>query len=117
MSAPIRPHPVGRRLSPDVPGAIGVVPRRSSLPAVPGPIAVAGRLRLPVLHLNPRLADGEGQVDVRDLRSADVGDRGDDLPSDPDAVVDVVRGHLVPYVAEERDVRVGPAAGPGVRVI
>ena len=59
----------------------------------------------------------KAQVDVRGLRPADVGDRGDDLPSDPDAVVDVVRGDLVPHFAEERHVRAGSAAGAGVRVV
>jgi len=49
-------------------------------------------------------------MDVYSVRPADVGDRGDNLPPDPDAVVDVVRGDLVHHLAEERDVRTGPAA-------
>ena len=116
MSAPIRPHPVG---GVDYPRTFQEL--QAWFPDDRACLQYLARLRWPdgfvCPSLNPRVADGEGQVDVRGLRPADVGDRGDDLPSDPDAVVDVVRGHLVPYVAEERDVRVGPAAGPGVRVI
>ena len=118
MSEPIRPHPVG---GVDYPRTFqelqGVVSRRSGVPELSGSVAVAGWVRVPLVWVDAGLADGEGQVDVRGVRPADVGDRGHDLPSDPDAVVDVVRGDLVPHLAEERDVRAGAAAGTGVRVL
>src|SRR6478752_10054595 len=68
------------RLSPHVPGAPGVVPGRPGLPAVPGEAAVARWLRLSGLLGDAGLADGEGEVDVRGLWPADLGDRGNDLP-------------------------------------
>ncbi len=56
----------------------------------------AGRLHLPGVRRSRGLAHREGQADVRGLWPADVRDPRDDLPSDPDAVVDVVRGSAEP---------------------
>ena len=72
---------------------------------------MAGRLLLPLLRLDRSPANGEDQVDVNILWSADIGDRGHDPPPDPHTVVDVVRGDLVHHVAEEPDVRAGVCSG------
>jgi transposase-like protein len=78
---------------------------------------VAGRLRVSAVRECRRLADGKGQVDVHRVRAADVGDGRDDLSPDPDAALDMVRGDLVPHLAEERDVGAGVAAGTGCRLL
>jgi len=66
---------------------------------------VARRLRLPLLWVERRLADGQGEVDVHRLRPPDLGDRRDDLSPDPHTVVDLVRGdpkNLVYFLQEDR---------------
>ena len=76
-----------------------------------------GGVRLPGLRRGRWVADGESQVDVHRLRSADVGDRRNYLSPDPDTAVDVVCRDLVSHLAEERHVRPRPAAGAGIRVL
>ena len=77
------------------------------------------RLRWPEGYVCPSCSStragvyDEGQVDVRSLSPADLGDRRDDLPTDPHPVADVIRGDPVHHLTEEWHVRVEPAKGSG----
>jgi transposase-like protein len=67
--------------------------------------------------VDPGVASCRWPVDMRELRSQDVGDGRDDLSSFPVVAAVVVRGDVVRVRAEERRLRVGVAAGARVRVL
>ena len=106
-----------RGLSDDLPAAVEVVPGQPGMSGLPGQAALAAGLRLPGLRGSRVLAYWNRIVDVPRLPAEDIGDRRHDLPPHADPVVDMVRRDLVPDLAEERDVRARPAAGPRVRLL
>jgi transposase-like protein len=74
---------------------------------------VAGRVRVPGVRFDRGVAHSWRAVDVPGLWPQDIGDRGDDLPSLPVAVADVVRGDVVRVRPEERCLRSRAATRPG----
>src|SRR5665213_3173510 len=87
-----------------------MVPRRRCVPGLPGVAALAGWDQVPALPEPRGMAAGEWPVGVRGVRAPGIGDRGDDLSSQPDAAATVVRGGVADDQPEARGLGAGGAA-------
>ena len=94
-----------------------MVPGRCCQRCLPGAAALAGWFHLPSVRGVEGLAAQVGLLDVLVLREEDLGDGGHNLPPFSHLDLELVRGSLVHHLAEDRDLRPGPATPVRIRLL